>query len=111
MRQKLAALMIRVEAMKYHSLRQLTAALKGRHPGIGASVNKLVSTELNHDIAALALEVMGNYGVLARESAHVVDRGLWPYEFMFTLGLIIGGGTSQIQKNIISERGLGMPRN
>jgi hypothetical protein len=35
---------------------------------------------------------------------------MWPYEFMFTLGLIIGGGTSQIQKNIISERGLGMPR-
>jgi alkylation response protein AidB-like acyl-CoA dehydrogenase len=110
MRQKLAALMIRVEAMQYHSLRQLTDALKGRHPGIAASTNKLVSTELNHDIAALALELLGSYGLLARESANVVDRGLWPYEFMFTLGLIIGGGTSQIQKNIISERGLGMPR-
>ena len=109
-RQRLADLMIRVEAMKYHSLRQLTDALHGRHPGIAASVNKLVSTELNHDIAALALELMGNYGLLARNAAHVVDRGLWPYEFMFTLGLIIGGGTSQIQKNIISERGLGMPR-
>jgi alkylation response protein AidB-like acyl-CoA dehydrogenase len=109
-RQKLAGLMIRVEAMKYHSLRQLTDALRGRHPGIAASTNKLVSTELNHDIAATALEVMGNYGPLARSSAHVVDRGIWPYEFMFTLGLIIGGGTSQIQKNIISERGLGMPR-
>jgi alkylation response protein AidB-like acyl-CoA dehydrogenase len=109
-RQKLAALMIRVEAMQYHSLRQLTDALKGRHPGIAASINKLVSTELNHDIAALALELLGTYGLLARESTHVVDRGLWPYEFMFTLGLIIGGGTSQIQKNIISERGLGMPR-
>jgi alkylation response protein AidB-like acyl-CoA dehydrogenase len=110
LRQKLAGLMIRVEAMKYHSLRQLTDALRGRHPGIAASTNKLVSTELNHDIAATALEVMGNYGPLARSSAHVVDRGIWPYEFMFTLGLIIGGGTSQIQKNIISERGLGMPR-
>jgi alkylation response protein AidB-like acyl-CoA dehydrogenase len=109
-RQKLADLMIRVEAMKYHSLRQLTDALKKRPPGIGASVNKLVSTELNHDIAALALEVMGNYAWLTRRSAQVVDRGVWPYEFMFTLGLIIGGGTSQIQKNIISERGLGMPR-
>jgi alkylation response protein AidB-like acyl-CoA dehydrogenase len=109
-RQKLAGLMIRVESMKYHSLRQLTDALRGRHPGIAASTNKLVSTELNHDIAALALELMGNYGLLARNAAHVVDRGLWPYEFMFTLGLIIGGGTSQIQKNIISERGLGMPR-
>jgi alkylation response protein AidB-like acyl-CoA dehydrogenase len=109
-RQRLADLMIRVEAMRYHSLRQLTDALHKRPPGIGASVNKLVSTELNHDIAALALDILGNYGPLGRKSAHVVDRGMWPYEFMFTLGLVIGGGTSQIQKNIISERGLGMPR-
>ncbi len=110
-RQRLADLMIRVETMKFHSLRQLTDALKRRPPGIAASVNKLVSTELNHDIAALALEIMGNYGWLGRKSAHVIDRGVWAYDFMFTLGLIIGGGTSQIQKNIISERGLGMPRN
>ena len=110
MRQKLAALLVRVEAMKYHSLRQLTDALRGRAPGIGASVNKLVSTELNHDIAALALEVLGNAGPLARTASRVADRGIWPYEFMFTLGLVIGGGTSQIQKNIIAERGLGMPK-
>jgi alkylation response protein AidB-like acyl-CoA dehydrogenase len=110
MRQRLADLMIRVETMKYHALRQLTAALRKRPPGIGASVNKLVSTELNHDIATLALDILGNYGPLARTATHVVDKGVWPYEFMFTLGMIIGGGTSQIQKNIISERGLGMPK-
>jgi len=109
-RQRLADLLIRVEAMKYHAFRQLTDTIKKRPPGIGASVNKLVSTELNHDIAAMALEVMGSYGLLARNARHVVDRGSWPNEFMFTLGLVIGGGTSQIQKNIISERGLGMPR-
>jgi alkylation response protein AidB-like acyl-CoA dehydrogenase len=109
-RQRLADLMIRVEAMKYHALRQLTDTIRKRSPGIGASVNKLVSTELNHDIAAMALEIMGSYGLLARHARHVLDRGSWPIEFMFTLGLVIGGGTSQIQKNIISERGLGMPR-
>jgi alkylation response protein AidB-like acyl-CoA dehydrogenase len=109
-RQRLADLAIRVESMKYHSYRQLTDLLRGRSPGIAASVNKLVSTELNHAICALAIEVLGDYGVLDRKSRHVVDRGIWPYEFMFTLGLIIGGGTSQIQKNIISERGLGMPK-
>jgi alkylation response protein AidB-like acyl-CoA dehydrogenase len=109
-RQRLADLAIRVESMKYHSYRQLTDLLRGRSPGIAASVNKLVSTELNHAICALAIEVLGDYGVLDRKSKHVVDRGIWPYEFMFTLGLIIGGGTSQIQKNIISERGLGMPK-
>jgi len=109
-RQRLADLMIRVEAMKYHAFRQLTDRIKQRPPGIGASVNKLVSTELNHDIAATALDIMGSYGWLDRTSAHAVDRGTWPIEFMFSLGLVIGGGTSQIQKNIISERGLGMPR-
>jgi len=82
--------MIRVEAMRYHAFRQLTDSIKKRPPGIGASVNKLVSTELNHDIAALAMEVMGAYGSLARTSRHVIDRGVWPVEFMFTLGLIIG---------------------
>lgn len=109
-RQRLADLAIRVESMKYHSYRQLTDVLRGRAPGVAASVNKLVSTELNHAIATLAIEVMGDYGTLDRKSKYVIDRGIWPYEFMFTLGLIIGGGTSQIQKNIISERGLGMPK-
>ena len=109
-RQKLADLQIRVESMKLHSYRQLTDAVKGRAPGIGASVNKLVSTELNHDMASLAIELLGSYGALARGAKYVTDRGIWPWEFMFTLGMIIGGGTSQIQKNIISERGLGMPR-
>jgi alkylation response protein AidB-like acyl-CoA dehydrogenase len=109
-RQRLADLAIRVESMKLHSYRQLTDAVKGRAPGIAASVNKLVSTELNHDMASLALDLLGSYGSLARAAARVVDRGIWPWEFMFTLGMIIGGGTSQIQKNIISERGLGMPR-
>ena len=109
-RQKLAELLGRVEAMKYHSLRQLTDVIKGRRAGLGAMVNKLVGTELNHDICALALEIMNSYAPLKRGADRVIDNGVWQYEFMFTLGLIIGGGTSQIQKNIISERGLGMPK-
>lgn len=110
LRQKLADLLSRVEAMKYHSYRQLTTELRGRPHGVSAMVNKLVGTELNHDICALALEIMGSYAPLNKGAAHVIDNGAWPYEFMFTLGLVIGGGTSEIQKNIISERGLGMPK-
>lgn len=109
-RQKLADLEISVESMKLHAYRQLTDLLRARPPGIASSVNKLVSTELNHSICSLGLEILGDYGPLDRRSRHVTHRGVWPYEFMFTLGLVIGGGTSQIQKNIIAERGLGMPR-
>ncbi|HEY8514599.1 MAG TPA: acyl-CoA dehydrogenase family protein [Candidatus Binatia bacterium] len=109
-RQRLADLQIRVEAMKYHSLKQLSDAIHGRSPGIGASINKLVTTELNHDICAAALDILGSFGPLAKNAPHVERRGSWPKDHMFTLGMIIGGGTSQIQKNIIAERGLGLPK-
>ena len=66
--------------------------------------------QLNHEVAALAIDALGEYGVLKRGSKHVREQGNWQNQYMFTLGLIIGGGTAQIQKNIISERGLGMPR-
>ncbi len=109
-RQKIAVLTARVEAMKYHSMRQLTNATRGKKPGVESMVNKLVGTELNHDICALGVEILNSYGTFTRANRYVIDDGFWPYEYMFTLGLIIGGGTSQIQKNIISERGLGMPK-
>jgi alkylation response protein AidB-like acyl-CoA dehydrogenase len=109
-RQRLADLEIRVEAMKYHMLRQLTDQVRGRNPGIEAMINKLAGTELNHDIATAAMEAMGGYAMLARGEEEALDRAFWPYEWMFSLGLMIGGGTSHIQKNIIAERGLKMPK-
>ncbi|MGH7934339.1 MAG: acyl-CoA dehydrogenase family protein [Candidatus Binataceae bacterium] len=109
-RQRLADLEIRVEAMKYHMLRQLSDSIRGRNPGIEAMVNKLVGTELNHELSTAAMEVMGDYSMLARDEPQAFDRGFWPYEWMFSLGLVIGGGTSHIQKNIIAERGLKMPK-
>src|SRR3989440_585222 len=109
-RQRLAQLAIRVETMKLEAYRQLTDALRKRPPGISASVNKLVTTELNHDIARAALDILGSYGPLHKRDPRARDGGGWPTDFMYALGLIIGGGPSQIQKNIIAERGLGMPR-
>src|SRR6266481_928219 len=109
-RRRLADLAIRVETMKLEAYRQLTDALRKRPPGISASVNKLVTTELNHDIARAALDILGSYGPLHKRDPRARDGGVWPTDFMYSLGLIIGGGTSQIQKNIIAERGIGMPR-
>jgi len=109
-RDRLMGIDARVEAMKYHALRLLTDTLKGRRSGAAGLITKLNGCQLNHDICALAVDAMGERGLLIRDSAWVRDQGAWQAQYMFTLGLIIGGGTAQIQKNIISERGLGMPR-
>ena len=109
-RQRLVELETRVEAMRLHALRQLTDQIHDRNPGIEAMINKLVGTELNHDLATAAMEAMGDYAMLSRDEESALDHAYWPYEWMFSLGLVIGGGTSHIQKNIIAERGLKMPK-
>ena len=109
-RQKIAQLKIETEIAKLLFYRNLTTELRGDIPGPEASIMKLYSTELNHRICGMALELMGPYSSLWQDSKYVVDDGAWHYEYMYTLGLIIGGGTSQIQKNIIAERALGLPK-
>jgi alkylation response protein AidB-like acyl-CoA dehydrogenase len=101
----------RVLALRCNELRLLSASLNRQNPGIAGMVMKLQGTELRHDLEGLAIDVMGELGTLYGEGTpHLRANGSWQYQYMYFLGLIIGGGTSQIQKNIISERGLGMPR-
>jgi alkylation response protein AidB-like acyl-CoA dehydrogenase len=110
LRDRLMALQARVMAMKFNGLRTLTSALAGESPGLAGMVVKLQGCELNHQIAALAIDALGELGVLYEDGPHLRAKGNWQRSYMFDLGLIIGGGTAQIQKNIISERGLGLPR-
>jgi alkylation response protein AidB-like acyl-CoA dehydrogenase len=109
-RDRLVRLQARVIAAKYHALRLLTCRLRGESPGVAGLVVKLTGCELSHQISALALDVMGELGMLYHHAPYERERGRWLFQYMFSLGLIIGGGTAQIQKNIIAERGLGMPR-
>jgi alkylation response protein AidB-like acyl-CoA dehydrogenase len=110
LRDRLMQLQGRVLAMQYNGMRLLTAAAKGEDVGLARLVVKLQGCELNHQLAALAIDALGELGVLYHDSPHLRARGSWQERYMFDLGLIIGGGTAQIQKNIIAERGLGMPR-
>ena len=110
LRDRLMQLQAQVLAMKYNGLRLLSAQLAGETPGLAALIVKLQGCELNHQLAALAIDALGELGVLHGKSPHLRDQGIWQHRYMFDLGLIIGGGTAQIQKNIIAERGLGMPR-
>ncbi len=109
LRDRLVRLQARVLAQKYHGLRMLTLAQRRQGSGVAGLVSKLAGCELSHQLAALALDVLGERGLLYGGAGHERARR-WNYQHMFSLGLIIGGGTAQIQKNIIGERGLGLPR-
>jgi alkylation response protein AidB-like acyl-CoA dehydrogenase len=109
-RDRLMQLQGRVFSMKFNGLRLLTSQLTGEPAGLAALIVKLQGCELNHQIAALAIDALGELGILYTDGPHLRAQGRWQWNYMFDLGLIIGGGTAQIQKNIISERGLGMPR-
>ena len=110
LRDRLAALQAEVAAMKYNGMRILSDNLKGDSGGMAKLIVKLQSCELAHQISALAIDAMGEIGILYHGSNREREGGAWQWSYMFQLGLIIGGGTAQIQKNIIAERGLDMPR-
>ena len=110
MRDRLMRLQARVLAMKFNGLRVLTSRIAGESPGLAGLIVKLQGCELNHQLAALAIDALGELGVLYGDGEHLRAHGQWQWRYMFDLGLIIGGGTAQIQKNIIAERGLGLPR-
>src|SRR5256886_9543631 len=77
----------------------LTDTLRGRPPGIAASVSKLVTTELNHDLAEAALDILGSYGPLPRGTRRARHGGAWPPAFRDPPGPITGGRPPQLPKN------------
>jgi len=110
-RDRLLRIQGRIIAQQSNSLRILSSQInKGQNTNLAKFITKLQGTELRHDLEGLAIDAMGELGTLYEDSPHLRDKGAWQMAYMYFLGLIIGGGTSQIQKNIISERGLGMPK-
>ncbi len=110
LRDRLMKLQSEVYAMQANGLRITTSRLKGEQAGLAGLIVKLNGCDLNHEIARLAIDALGELGILYEAGEHLRADGSWQWRYMYDLGLIIGGGTAQIQKNIIAERGLGMPR-
>jgi alkylation response protein AidB-like acyl-CoA dehydrogenase len=107
LRQRLAAAYTRFELLRYLGLRAQAAARSGRPPGPETSVLKLAvsrNVALNGDLV-LALE--GPAGMLQYDDAP--DGGFWQQQFLGQWGVRIGGGTDQVQRNVIGERVLGLP--
>jgi hypothetical protein len=98
----------RIEAMRLNGLRLLTQQLKGENAGAETSVNKLQRAALEVELGELALEIEGGAGVLDKDAAP--EKGKWQRMALSWPEVVIGGGTPNIQKNIIAERILGLPK-
>lgn len=105
-----------IRSHQYSGFLQMTKGLKGENAGVIQLMNKLVSTNIGHKVTRLAMELLADDGILAPD-----DRGLgltfqgtttagWISQSMASLGIAIAGGTANVQRNVIAERGLGLPR-
>ncbi|MCS5635870.1 MAG: acyl-CoA dehydrogenase family protein, partial [Myxococcota bacterium] len=113
-RQRLAELEGYVKAHQYSGYRQLTKDAKGEDAGMIAMMMKLFSTEIGHKSAALSMDLLSEEGLLSAGNAELGVRAKdsqgWIARYMYSLGIAVAGGTANIQRNVIAERGLGLPR-
>jgi alkylation response protein AidB-like acyl-CoA dehydrogenase len=133
LRQRLAALHAEAEVLRLGRLRTLSARLRGKTPGVEASIQKIMGDEHGQHVMELAKDLVGADGMLTgsgpagpvptraqsgatevnfpRGSGHFPDVDpIWHYGFLFAPALTVGGGTFAVQRNIIAEMVLGLPR-
>ncbi|HUY26685.1 MAG TPA: acyl-CoA dehydrogenase family protein [Candidatus Binataceae bacterium] len=108
-RQQLAQFAIEVAAKKYIGLRSLTRRLKGLLPGPEASVSKLISTDLGQRMVKFVSRLLGEYAMLESHTPFA-PRGDWMKRILQSESMTIAGGTSMVQRNMIGERILGLPK-
>jgi alkylation response protein AidB-like acyl-CoA dehydrogenase len=104
-RQRLAQAYLELEILRLNTNRALTGLSKTGVPGPEGSIQKIFWSEWNQRLQQLAQEIFGPYGQLTD-----FDRGKWQYSYLRARGNTIEAGTSEIQRNIIAERVLGLPK-
>ena len=109
-RHKLAELRIEFTVGRILAYRVAWMQGQGLVPNAEASIAKLYSTELQSRFAIAALGMMGAAGALARDSAHTPLDGRFAAYYLAAASYTIAAGTSEVQRNIIAQRGLGLPR-
>jgi alkylation response protein AidB-like acyl-CoA dehydrogenase len=110
-RQRIARLYIEAEVLRLIRLRTVSARVRGLEPGPEASVRKALADEHGQHVMAAAKELAGTYGLLSDHGPYgEPDTTGWHYGYLYARALTIGGGTSEVQRNILAEKVLGLPR-
>lgn len=106
----MAQLYIDTEILRYANLRILTRLVKGEPAGPAGSASKLFFSETWQKVADLGLELQGAYATLWAGTKWAVGDGRWQHRVLRARGNTIQGGTSEIMRNILAERVLGLPK-
>jgi alkylation response protein AidB-like acyl-CoA dehydrogenase len=109
-RQRLADLAIACHIIRCTGLRALSDEVYGRHNPALSSGLKLSCSELNQRLSVTGHALEDMHGMLREGSPHVRDDGFWGYRMLYDRCLTIAGGTSEVQRNVIAQRVLGLPR-
>jgi alkylation response protein AidB-like acyl-CoA dehydrogenase len=110
LREAVARCWIAVEIMRLHNLDTITRLARGEEPGPEASLKKEFWTHYAQELHETMMAVQGMAGQLMPGDPRAVDRGRWQQHFLYSRSWSISGGTSEIQRNIIAQRMLGLPR-
>jgi alkylation response protein AidB-like acyl-CoA dehydrogenase len=109
-RHKLAEIAIEIEVGKYMVYRVVSQQARKEPGSIEAAVCKLYNTEMDVHLANTGIEILGLYGQLHKDSKWVQFMGRFQKSYLYAIAMMVGGGSSEIQRNIIAMRGLGLPR-
>jgi alkylation response protein AidB-like acyl-CoA dehydrogenase len=109
-RQKVAELWIGEQALALNGYRSLTKILRGGQPGPEGSTSKLFWSQLDQELALAATQVIGPYSQIAEGSPWAPDDGQWQFYELLARGSGIRAGTTEILRNILAERVLGLPK-
>ena len=109
-RHEIAEIAMAIAAERNLAYRVAWMQTAGLVPNYQSSMSKLFGSEVTQRAARVFIKVIGLYGQLMRDSKHAVLRGKLPRKYMSTVSATIAGGTSEIQRNIMATRGLGLPR-
>ena len=110
LRQRVTQIFVEGKILQFLRLRLLARQLSGQQPGPEASIRKLFADEHGKTLLTLARDLAGTHALLADTGPFATEPEHWYFGFLFSPALTIGGGTSEVQRDVIAESILGLPR-